>query len=133
HVDIVAARSPVQWRLGPRLARISCVRVRPCFDEHPYDLGTVWKVAGPVGNHVQGRAPFGDTAESRRSETWVGGQEPLQCMKVAGSDRGDRIDEFAIGRHWSSLRQGRPPFRGNRQEPAGPLDSSLHFPTAWVD
>src|SRR6516164_1545747 len=78
HVDIVAARSPVQGRLGPRLVRISCVRVGTCFDEHLHDLGTVWKVAGPVSNHVQGRASFGDTAEPRRSEARVAGEEPLQ-------------------------------------------------------
>ena len=77
HVDIVAARSPVQGRLGPRLVRISRVRVRTSFDEHPHDLGTVWKVAGPVGNHVQGRASFGNTAELRHSEARVVREEPL--------------------------------------------------------
>ena len=121
HVDIVAARSPVQGRLRPRLVRISCVGVRPCFDEYPHDLGTVCKVAGPVGNHVQGRASFGNAAEPRHSEARIVREEPLQCGKVAGSDRGNRIDVIGIGSHWSSLRPGRPLVRGNCWRPAGPL------------
>ena len=107
HVDIVAARCPVQGRLGARLVRVSGVRVSACFDEHPHDLGTVWKVAGPVGDHVEGRASFGSTAESRRSEARVVGEQPLQCGNVAGMDRGNRIGELAVGRHWSSPRPGR--------------------------
>ena len=98
HVDIVAARRPVQGRLGARLVRVTGVRVRARFDEQPHDLGTVWKVSRPVGNHVQGRASFGAAAEPRRGEPRVVGEEPAQCGEVAGADGGNCVGE-GIGGH----------------------------------
>jgi hypothetical protein len=98
-VDVVAAGRPVQRRLGAWLG-VSVVGVGAGRDEDGDDLRAVGEVARPVGHDVQRRAGLEATTQWASGELRIVGDDPFDCIDVAGVDGADQRGSFlVIGGH----------------------------------
>src|SRR5207302_1684534 len=77
HVEVVAARGPMQWGFCITFVGIPGVGVPTRVYEHPNDQWAVREVTGPVRDHVEWRATPLMAPEPRRRETRVLVQEFL--------------------------------------------------------
>ena len=88
HLDVVAARRPVQRRLGMRAAVERGIDVGARLDQRRHGGRAVREVAGPVGGDVQQRAAAAlAIAHALRAERRVVAQQPAQHLDLARADR----------------------------------------------
>ena len=78
HSDVVAARGPVQWRLGVWAAE-PAVDIGSSIDQRLHDLWPVWEVARPIRCDMQQRASHADLCSERGCrQLRMVGKETLQ-------------------------------------------------------
>ena len=89
HVDVVAARGPVQRSLGVATDETR-IHVGIRVDQHPDGRRAVRTMPRPVGEHVEQRARAGVVSDPRGRELGVVTQKRNERVDVAAVDRGGR-------------------------------------------